>query len=141
MNDNENMIDQSQLAQSVSEKIPYDFTEFILVKPLDKIMVKKEVTELPNTKPVKDTDGVEAIEGEPKTEVKEVESDFSKGIIIKLPISYTLQLESEKASDRRYMPHFNIGDVVVYRTMAAKSFDLLKDSKMIKTYDVVAINR
>ena len=141
MSDNENMIDQSQLAQSVSEKIPYDFTDFILVKPLDKIMVKKEVTELPNTKPVKDADGVEAVEGEPKTEVKEVESDFSKGVIIKLPISYALQLELEKASDRQYMPHINIGDVVVYRTMAAKSFDLLKDSKMIKTYDVVAINR
>ena len=141
MNDNGKMIDHVQLAQCVSEKIPYDFTDFILVKPLDKIMVKKEVTELPNTKPVKDADGVEAVEGEPKTEVKEVESDFSKGIIIKLPISYALQLESEKASDRQYMPHFNIGDVVVYRTMAAKPFDLLKDSKMIKTYDVVAINR
>ena len=37
--------------------------------------------------------------------------------------------------------HFNIGDVVIYRTMAAKPFDLLKDSKIIKTYDVVAINR
>ena len=135
------LMDQSQLAESVAEKIPYTFHDCFLVKPLDKIMVKKEVTELPNNKPVKDKDGVEAVEGTPKTEVKEVESDFSKGIIIKLPISYTLQLESEKASDRRYMPHFNIGDVVVYRTMAAKSFDLLKDSKMIKTYDVVAINR
>lgn len=139
MNDNEKMIDQSLLAESVSEKIPYTFTDSILVKPLDKIMVKKEVTILPDTKPVKDSEGVEAVEGEPKTEVKEVESDFSKGIILKLPINYDINLKMEEKEGRQFSPHYNIGDVIVYKTISAKPFDLLKDSKLLRSYDIVAI--
>ena len=131
MNDNENMIDQSQLAQSVSEKIPYDFTEFILVKPLDKIMVKKEVTELPNTKPVKDADGVEAVEGEPKTEVKEVESDYQQGVVIKIPSTY-------KETDNKLMS-VKIGDIILYKPTRTMPFDLLKDSRLIRYFDIVAV--
>lgn len=82
------LMNQSQLAESVAEKIPYTFHDCFLVKPLDKIMVKKEVTELPNNKPVKDKDGIEAVEGTPKTEVKEVESDYQQGVVIKIPSTY-----------------------------------------------------
>ena len=133
------MIDQSQLAEDVAKKIPYTFTDSFLVKPLDQIMVKKEVTSLPNTKPVKDDNGIEAVEGEPTTEVKEVESDFSKGIILKRPINYEIQLNSEKEAGRQYSAHFEIGDVVIYKTTSARPFDLLKDSRLIKSYDILAI--
>lgn len=125
------LIDQSQLAESVAEKIPYTFHDCFLVKPLDKIMVKKEVTELPNNKPVKDENGVEAIEGTPKTEVKEVESDYQQGIIIKIPSTY-------KETENKLMS-IKIGDIILYKQTRTMPFDLLKDSRLIRYFDIVAV--
>lgn len=125
------LMDQSQLAESVAEKIPYTFHDCFLVKPLDKIMVKKEVTELPNNKPVKDKDGVEAIEGTPKTEVKEVESDYQQGIVIKIPSTY-------KETENKLMS-IKIGDIILYKLTRTMPFDLLKDSRLIRYFDIVAV--
>ena len=130
MNDNK-IIDQSQLAESVAEKIPYTFLDYFLVKPLDKIMVKKEVTELPNNKPVKDKDGIEAVEGTPKTEVKEVESDYQQGVVIKIPSTY-------KETDNKLMS-VKIGDIILYKPTRTMPFDLLKDSRLIRYFDIVAV--
>lgn len=125
------LMDQSQLAESVAEKIPYTFHDCFLVKPLDKIMVKKEVTELPNSKPVKDENGVEAVEGTPKTEVKEVESDYQQGIIIKIPSTY-------KETENKLMS-IKIGDIILYKQTRTMPFDLLKDSRLIRYFDIVAV--
>ena len=127
----EKLINQSQLAESVAEKIPYTFHDCFLVKPLDKIMVKKEVTELPNSKPVKDADGVEAVEGTPKTEVKEVESDYQQGVVIKIPSTY-------KETDNKLMS-VKIGDIILYKPTRTMPFDLLKDSRLIRYFDIVAV--
>nr|DAH85758.1 MAG TPA: mHsp60, mHsp10, Mitochondrial, Chaperonin, Complex, Symmetric [Bacteriophage sp.] len=124
-------MNQSQLAESVAEKIPYTFHDCFLVKPLDKIMVKKEVTELPNSKPVKDENGVEAVEGTPKTEVKEVESDYQQGIIIKIPSTY-------KETENKLMS-IKIGDIILYKQTRTMPFDLLKDSRLIRYFDIVAV--
>lgn len=125
------LMDQSQLAESVAEKIPYTFHDCFLVKPLDKIMVKKEVTELPNNKPVKDKDGVEAVEGTPKTEVKEVESDYQQGVVIKIPSTY-------KETENKLMS-IKIGDIILYKPTRTMPFDLLKDSRLIRYFDIVAV--
>lgn len=125
------LMDQSQLAESVAEKIPYTFHDCFLVKPLDKIMVKKEVTELPNNKPVKDKDGVEAVEGTPKTEVKEVESDYQQGIVIKIPSTY-------KETENKLMS-IKIGDIILYKLTRTMPFDLLKNSRLIRYFDIVAV--
>lgn len=125
------LIDQSQLAESVAEKIPYTFHDCFLVKPLDKIMVKKEVTELPNSKPVKDENGVEAVEGTPKTEVKEVESDYQQGVVIKIPSTY-------KETENKLMS-IKIGDIILYKQTRTIPFDLLKDSRLIRYFDIVAV--
>lgn len=125
------LMNQSQLAESVAEKIPYTFHDCFLVKPLDKIMVKKEVTELPNNKPVKDKDGIEAVEGTPKTEVKEVESDYQQGVVIKIPSTY-------KETDNKLMS-VKIGDIILYKPTRTMSFDLLKDSRLIRYFDIVAV--
>ena len=127
----EKLINQSQLAESVAEKIPYTFHDCFLVKPLDKIMVKKEVTELPNNKPVKDKDGIEAVEGTPKTEVKEVESDYQQGVVIKIPSTY-------KETDNKLMS-VKIGDIILYKPTRTMPFDLLKDSRLIRYFDIVAV--
>lgn len=125
------LMNQSQLAESVAEKIPYTFHDCFLVKPLDKIMVKKEVTELPNNKPVKDEDGIEAVEGTPKTEVKEVESDYQQGVVIKIPSTY-------KETDNKLMS-VKIGDIILYKPTRTMPFDLLKDSRLIRYFDIVAV--
>ena len=127
----EKLMNQSQLAESVAEKIPYTFHDCFLVKPLDKIMVKKEVTELPNNKPVKDKDGIEAVEGTPKTEVKEVESDYQQGVVIKIPSTY-------KETDTKLMS-VKIGDIILYKPTRTMPFDLLKDSRLIRYFDIVAV--
>ena len=125
------LMNQSQLAESVAEKIPYTFHDCFLVKPLDKIMVKKEVTELPNNKPVKDKDGIEAVEGTPKTEVKEVESDYQQGVVIKIPSTY-------KETDNKLMS-VKIGDIILYKPTRTMPFDLLKDRRLIRYFDIVAV--
>ena len=119
------------MAESVAEKMPYTFHDCFLVKPLDKIMVKKEVTELPNNKQVKDIDGIEAVEGTPKTEVKEVESDYQQGIVIKIPSTY-------KETENKLMS-IKIGDIILYKLTRTMPFDLLKDSRLIRYFDIVAV--
>ena len=129
----EKLMNQSQLAESVAEKIPYTFHDCFLVKPLDKIMVKKEVTELPNSKPVKDADGVEAVEGTPKTEVKEVESDYQQGVVIKIPATY------KESNGNSTLMDIKAGDVILYKQTRTVPFDLLKDSRLIRYFDIVAV--
>lgn len=133
MKDNK-IIDQSQLAESVAEKIQYDFTDTFLVKLLDVTKVKKEFSKpvSDTAKASKDKNGVEAVDYEKvETEVKEVESDFRKAVVIKIPSSY------KNMKDRPY--DINVGDVVLIRDRRGEYFDLLKDSKLIYYFDIVAI--
>lgn len=125
-------IDQSQLAESVAKKIQYEFTDAFLVKLLDPIMVKKEFSKpVSNETATKDKNGISAVDFDKvETEVKEVESDFRKAVVIKLPTSYN------NMKDRPY--DINVGDVVLIRSMRGEYFDLLKDSKLIYYYDIVA---
>ena len=131
------IIDQSPLAESVSEQIKYQFLDFFLVKPLDPIKVKKEFSKpVSNGTPVKDANGVEAQDFDSvETEVKEVNSDYRRGIVLKRPIYY----ESED-SKNTFIP-INIGDVVIFRDAAGLSFDLLKDSKLLRQYDILGVER
>ena len=131
------IIDQSPLAESVSEQIKYQFLDFFLVKPLDPIKVTKEFSKPVSTgTPVKDANGVEAQDFDSvETEVKEVNSDYRRGIVLKRPIYY----ESED-SKNTFIP-INIGDVVIFRDAAGLSFDLLKDSKLLRQYDILGVER
>lgn len=132
------IIDQSELAQSVAEKIEYDFLDNFLVKPLDVIRVTKQFTKPVSEKPSeKDKNGVDAVDyDEVETEVKEVDSDFRKGVVLKIPYSYSAQLNDDKIN---YLPKISVGDIVVYRDRSGSHFDLLKDSKLLKYYEIVAV--
>ena len=84
------MIDQTQLAEDLSSKIKYEFRQMFLVKPLEPVKVKKKISEpvVKDTKPKKDKDGIEAVDyDEVKTEIKEVDSDFSRAVVLKLPLA------------------------------------------------------
>lgn len=137
--ENDVIIDQSVLAEDVSSKIPYEFLDMFLVKPLDAIKVKKEFSEpVAKTQAQKDTNDIVAADYEEvKTEVKEVDSDYRKGVVLKVPYSYEAQLAD--TDHKTFVKKINVGDIVLFRDRAGAFFDLLKDSKMIRYYDIVAI--
>lgn len=132
------IIDQSQLAQDVAEKIRYDFYDYFLVKPLDPIKVKKEVSKPVATgEPKKDKDGIEAQDFDKvETEVVEVNSDYRKGVVIKRPLLY----DNEETKDKAVVKA-EIGDIVLFRDAAGLRFDLVKDSRLLRMYDILGIER
>jgi hypothetical protein len=133
----EKIIDQSVLAEDVASKIPYEFRDFFLIKPLDPVKVKKEFS----TPVVKENaatsvkDDIEAQDyDEVKTEIKEVDSDYRRGIVLKSPVWYPTEEMKENEV-------IKTGDVVLFKDTAGMFFDLVKDSKIIRLYDIVAVER
>lgn len=138
MEDNEKLMDQAAVAESVSNKIKYEFSDYFLVKPLDPIKVKKEFTKLPeDKKPVKDKNGVEAVnveDSEIETEVKEVDSDYRKAVVLKTPFYYEKTL-----MENPNMMKIKVGDVILYKENRSMWFDLIKDSQLVKIYEIIAV--
>lgn len=115
---------EDKILETVVDNIKFTFEKDFLVKPLEPIMVEKVFTEqIPNGK--KDEEGNNLYDT--KEETKSVESDFEKGIILSIPTLYSGSI--------------NIGDTIVYPKKFAKEFDLYKDSKLVKPYDVVAVEK
>lgn len=131
----EKLIDQSPLAESVAQNIKYEFLDYFLVKPLDPVKVKKEFSKPVTTgTPAKDANGVEAQDFENvETEVKEVDSDYRRGIVLKRPLYYL----SEENKMLGTQSEINVGDVVIFRDPAGLRFDLLKDSRLLRMYDIL----
>ena len=128
------IMDQTELAQSVSDQIKYSFFDFFLVKPLDPIKVKKEFSKPVSTgTPVEDANGVEAQDFDTvETEVKEVNSDYRKGVVIKCPSYY------DEPDAKTYV---KVGDIVIFRDAAGLRFDLVKDSRLLRMYDILGIEK
>ena len=129
----DNKIDQSVLAQDVAEKIKYNFLDLFLVKPLDPVKVKKEFSKPVSTgAPVKDEDGIEAQDFDSvETEVKEVDSDYRRGVVLKRPLYYNGSDVIGTSSE------IKVGDIVIFRDAAGLRFDLLKDSRLLRQYDII----
>lgn len=143
MNEDKEKLDQAALAESVANKIDYDFVDAILVKPLDPIKVKKEFN-VPVTdehqEAKTDKNGIEAIDfDEVATEVKEVDSDWREGVIIKLPMTYESGKLNETSLQSTMKLH--VGDTVLFSDKCGRWFDLVKDSLLIRIYDVVAVKK
>lgn len=138
MGENEQIVDQSLLAEDVSNMIEYEFFDFFLVKPLDPVKVKKEFSKPVVKGKSKDELGIEAQDfDEVETEVKEVDSDYRRGIVIKRPMFLDMMKEEEKKSNP--FANIKLGDVVLYRNAAGLSFDLVKDSKLLKGFDIFGV--
>ena len=133
----EKIIDQSVLAEDVASQIKYQFLDFFLVKPLDPIKVKKEFSTPVDTTIRKDENGIEAQDyKEVMTEVKEVDSDYRRGIVLKRPLYY----ENSDDNSNVYL-NIKIGDTVIFRDTAGLRFDLLKDSRLLRQYDILGIEK
>ena len=125
------IIDQSQLAQDVADRIKYSFFDYFLVKPLEPVKVKKEFSTPVDTTVRKDENGIEAQDfKEVMTEVKEVDSDYRKGVVIKCPTYY---------GEEGAKMHAKVGDIVIFRDAAGLRFDLVKDSRLLRLYDILGI--
>ena len=127
------IIDQSVLAEDVSNQIKYSFLDYFLVKPLDPIKVTKEFSKpVPTGTPAKDENGIEAQDFDSvETEVKEVDSDYRRGIVLKRPLYY------ENSKDDLGVAEIKIGDTVIFRETAGLRFDLLKDSRLLRSFDIL----
>ena len=130
-------IDQTPLAKDISSKIHIEFADSFLVKPLEKIKVKKEFSKpVPKSdKPKKDKNGVAAVDYDKvETEVKEVDSDYREGIVLKVPFQYKQFMNSEKTTS---MP-IEVGDTIIYDDKAGRFFDLIKDTQIVKHFNIIA---
>lgn len=133
MGEENEIIDQSQLAEDIASKIKYDFLDYFLVKPLEPVKVTKTFSKPVSTgTPAKDANGIEAVDFEDvETEVKEVNSDYRRGIVLKRPLYYN---GSDVIGTSQ---EIKVGDVVIFRDAAGLTFDLLKDSKLLRQYDII----
>lgn len=132
------IIDQSAVAETVANKISYDFLDYFLVKPLDAIKVKKEFSKpVTNGVPKKDENGIEAQDFDKvETEVKEVDSDYRKAVVIKVPLSYQRQIEESSP-----VAEIKQGDVIIIKDTTGLRFDLLKDSRLVRYYDILGVEK
>lgn len=131
MEDNDKIIDQSQLAQDVADQIKYNFFDYFLVKPLEPVKVMKEFSKPVSKGTTKDADGIEAEDFDKvETEVKQVDSDYRKGVVIKCPTYY---------GEPGAKVHAQVGDIVIFRDTAGLRFDLVKDSRLLRLYDILGI--
>lgn len=117
---------KDKVLETVVNGLTYAPLKDILIKPLDPIMLTKEVTEMVETDE-EDENG--AIKYDTKTETKEVESEWREGVILCIPDGVKKDPSIEG---------LEVGDIIVYNKKFAKEFDLFKNSVLIKSYDIVA---
>ena len=72
-----------------------------------------------------------------ETEVKEVDSDYRRGIVLKRPLYYSM--DDNKLIGTQ--SEIKIGDTVIFRETAGLRFDLLKDSRLLRQYDILGIEK
>ena len=137
----EKIIDQTKLAEDLANKIPYSFRDSFLLKPLEPIKVQKEFTKLPEDgTPTEDKNGIEAVDYKDediKTEIKEVDSDYRKGVVLKVPYEAQQQMDDPKYPSMQ----IKVGDIVIYREREAIWFDLVKDTQLIRYYGIIGLNQ
>lgn len=136
MAEKEQIVDQKILAQDVSEKIPFEMLRSFLIKPLDPIMVEKEFSKPIPENTTKDENGIEATDySKVETEVKTVEANIQKGIVLKVPYEYKMMQERSDSISAK----IEVGDVVYYKKSYTQQFDAFKDSVLLSSYDILAI--
>lgn len=112
------------MAQDLSKKVPYEpADDRILVKPLKPVMLTKEFPVQPKGEPKDLQDIPEAVE----YEKRKVEANTSKGVIIKLGVDYVNMLNCP----------YEVGDIVCYPRNAGIPFELFKDSRMLRKYEIL----
>jgi co-chaperonin GroES (HSP10) len=124
------MIDNKKLAADLSARITYQPTyDWLLVKPLKPVMISKLVP-TPPSQAASNLDDVEKQEPTEPTKQK-VEANVRKGIVIKLGTEYS-KVNPEG---------IEVGDIVLYPSYAGVPFELLKDSRMLRRYEIIGTEK
>lgn len=128
------MSDNKTLAQSIAAKIDFEPSDDrILVKPMKPVMITK-LLPTPPTQPARNIE--EAEQQEPTEPTKQrVEANIQKGVVIKLGPDYSNPEVPER------LKGLALGDIVYYPRGAGINFELLKDSRMLRRYEVLAIQK
>jgi co-chaperonin GroES (HSP10) len=125
------MMDTKKILASIAGKIQFEpIDDRVLIKPLKPKMVKKTIT-VPATKPADNLTNVEDEIKENKQEVIEVPANCSLGVVLKLGSTGALNT----------VVPFSEGDVIVYPTNAGMPFELFKDSRLLKRYEILGLWR
>ena len=134
-----NLEETKKLAKSIEKGIKFAFAKEFLVKPLPKKKIKKTfVVPVKSDKQTgKDSNGVDAVDYDTAEEIKEVDSTFREGVVLKVPTIYVSQKADERFNDN--IPDVEVGDVIVYSY--GKYFDLFKDTQLVSMYDVTAVEK
>lgn len=109
------------LLKETLEKIEYTLFKDVLVKTLSPIRVEKPITE---QIPIGELDEMGYQKYDTKTEVKEVDSDWSIGVVLQIPAECGEQ-------------PYKVGDTVIYNGRMAKDFDLIRNTNLVRPYDVI----
>ncbi len=117
------MIDTKKILDSIKDKIPYEpIDDRILIKPLKQKTIKKAF-KVP-TKVENNLVEAERQEVETKEEVREVPTNCQLGVVLKV---------DRNSSNLQ----FTEGDIIVYPTNAGMAFELFKDSRLLKRYEIL----
>ena len=136
---NPSLEETKKLAKSIEKGIGFEFTNYFLVKELPRTKVKKAfvVPTSSDDKATEDKNGIEAVDYETSEEIKEVDSDYATGVVLKVPAQYAGQLNTDFGST---MVKIEVGDIIAYKGKAPY-FDLFKDCKLVQYYDIVSVKR
>jgi co-chaperonin GroES (HSP10) len=122
-------VDNAVIAAAVSDKVGYEFSQLILVKPLELEKVFKTLT-VPEDSGEKDEDGEVIMQ----MTIKQIETEsmLRKGVVIKLPASM------DATRGKEGMLQLKVGDIIVYPNKRSIDFDLFKDSALVAFHEVLA---
>jgi hypothetical protein len=121
-------VDNATLANVVADKIGYDFSKHIIIKPLEIEKVYKTLT-------VPEDSGEKDEEGEPimQMTIKQIETEslHRTGVVIGLP-------STAKSVDNTWFGmQINLGDVILFPKNRMTDFDLFKDSALVEPFDIL----
>ena len=118
-------VSNEKLLEIVLGNLEYKPVKDILVKPLEPVMIQREVN-VPKETEELDEDGKPLMEM--TKEIREIESVFRKGIVLALPATGS------------YPECIKVGDTIVFNgRFNAVEFDLFKDSMLVKPFDVLFV--
>jgi co-chaperonin GroES (HSP10) len=115
---------KTTILDTIVSGLPYRPRYDIIVKPLETIQVEKELVEKVDTGEFEtdETTGMQAAKYETKTVTKTVDANFQEGIVIATPTTSDIK----------------VGDCVVFGKNKGISFELFKDSVLLRDFDIVA---
>jgi len=115
-----------KILDSIKDKILFEpIDDRVLIKPLAKKYIKKSF-KVPAQQP-SNMETAEAKEIEQKEATREVPTNCQLGVVLKIGLG-----------PNSIVP-FEPGDIIVYPTSAGMAFELFKDSRLLKRYEILGL--